>query len=100
MFILRSEDYEHELESGTWCGESWLWVNLTCGQVTRAACYERDDQGTWAFLDGEDEPPMPDDLRGGFASTPERALLRLNEHISARHTLAELRKAATGWKNA
>lgn len=40
------------------------------------------------------------DLRGGFASTPERALMRLNEHISARQTLSELRKAATGWKNA
>lgn len=41
-----------------------MWVRLTCGSESREICFEPCTvDGTWTYLDGENEPSMPDDVQ-------------------------------------
>lgn len=40
-----------------------MWVRLTCGSESRKVCFEPCTDGRWAYLDGDCEPLMPDDVQ-------------------------------------
>lgn len=44
-------------------GFECMWVRLTCGSESRKVCFEPTTDGRWAYLDGDIEPLMPDEVR-------------------------------------
>ena len=45
-----------------------MWVLLTCGSERRSVCFEPCTDGTWAYLDGDYEPLMPDHVKKAWDS--------------------------------